>query len=198
MMIDNSNFIEFNKSRLLGQNQYVSGYILGSKEKPALGKGLRFIGDVGNYHSWYIHKDDEQRFTNRFSVYQTLRALGMDDEAEKLVNKIYENPESKLSDPSHYDYLEFFYSFVCEKLNVADTYRGSWSSNGDKMYQYKDMWNKGGVPWFHGVVCYMLMDSVFYKEVRQTKTGWRDPGKWVIENYKSGHNLFKSMIENHI
>lgn len=191
-------YVEFNKDGKLGQNQYASRYIDGRHSSPNLGNGLRFIGDTRNYHDIKIHKDDVARFEVRCLVYKTLIWNGMWEQASLLVDKVIKYGESHLGDPSHYDYLTYFYSKVCENLGVEDRYMGAFTSNGDKMYQYRDRWEKAGVPWFHATVCYLLMDSVYHHEVRDTPNGWVDPAQWVIDNYKSGHNLFRGMIENHI
>lgn len=191
----NSDFVLFNEQQQFGQTQYASRYIEGKDGRPNLGCGLRWAGDFFNYHTIRIHKDDVMRFDLRFRVYTALKELGMDDHLSNMLSKILEYGESRMSDPSHYDYLEYFYSTVCSNLCEPDVYKGNFSSSGDKMYQYRDRWERAGVPWFHGVVCYMLMDSVYPNTVRQTNAGWIDPAQWVIDNYKTGLCLYAAMIE---
>lgn len=65
----NEGYKPFNETREFGQNQYASRYITGTDGKPNLGEGLRFKGDVSDYHSLYIHQDDEEEFRKRFQAH---------------------------------------------------------------------------------------------------------------------------------
>lgn len=199
MNVDLKDYVEFNANREFGQTQYASAYIDGDISRPNLGHGLRFINNDGrSYHGWFIHKDDAERFRIRINFYKALMAYGTSSQIVEFTQVIEEHGDIRAADPSHYDYLSHFYAHICEILDVRDHYNGSFSSNGDKMSQYRDVWEKAGIPWFHGAVCYMLMDSVYTKEVRTTPNGWVDPAKWVIDNYRGGHNLSRGMIENNI
>ena len=60
----------FNEDRALGQNQYASRYIDGRHGYPNLGEGLRFRGDIGDYHDIYIHNDDYDTFRDRVRKYR--------------------------------------------------------------------------------------------------------------------------------
>ena len=59
----------FNDDRGLGQNQYASRYIEGGNGYPSLGDGLRFKGNIHDYHSIYIHVDDYDEFRRRATAY---------------------------------------------------------------------------------------------------------------------------------
>jgi len=48
------------------QAQYASRYVDGRFGCANLGKDLRFLGDVDDYHSLQIHKDDVSEFVKRF------------------------------------------------------------------------------------------------------------------------------------
>lgn len=65
-------YVEFNKNRKLGQNQYASRYVDGRLDYPNLGEGLRWkvVGDTSNYHFIKIHKDDLLTFENRVAAYR--------------------------------------------------------------------------------------------------------------------------------
>lgn len=56
---------EFNGDRALGQNQYASRYIDGRHGTPNFGEGFRFMGDLSDYHSIYIHVDDYDAFRKK-------------------------------------------------------------------------------------------------------------------------------------
>jgi hypothetical protein len=94
---------------------------------------------------------------------------------------------------SHYDWLEQHYPEICQRAGVTDYYRGGFSSNGDKIYSYRDQCEQAGIPWFHTTAMYMLMDSVYHREVRDTPGGWVSPPQWIIANYREGHCLVRFM-----
>lgn len=63
------NFGEISRSKLGRQAQYGSRFVNGSNGCPDLGEGLRFRGEVWNYHSLEIHKDDIETFVDRYHQY---------------------------------------------------------------------------------------------------------------------------------
>ena len=60
----------FNEDRSLGQNQYASRYIDGRYGYTNLGEGLRFKGDIDDYHTIYIHVDDYDEFHRRVNTHR--------------------------------------------------------------------------------------------------------------------------------
>ncbi len=63
-------FGDVSRTFLGKQCQYGSDYINGTPEKPNLGAGLRFNGDlVNNYHSIGIHPEDIEEFVYRYYGY---------------------------------------------------------------------------------------------------------------------------------
>lgn len=86
---------------------------------------------------------------------------------------------------SHYDWLQEnlgqFIKAMCLENRMS---LGIISAHGDKCYQYRDTWNKAGVPFEHGVALYFLTYlRPWSEEVRDTNTGWVKPDVWVIDNY---------------
>ena len=74
------NFGDVSRKHLNIQCQYGVRYIKGyngvvgfSADFPALGTGLRFMGDETNYHDLKIHKDDVAEFVRRFELYEKNR-----------------------------------------------------------------------------------------------------------------------------
>lgn len=68
-------WVLFNPTRSLGQNQYASRAIDGRHGYPNLGEGLRFQGDPCDYHMVRIHRDDYEEFHRRYHEYQKKRDL---------------------------------------------------------------------------------------------------------------------------
>ena len=63
-----NDFIPFGhmvRQRLNEQAQYASRYVNGRSGFPALGSGLRFLGDPADYHALCIHRDDVEEFLRR-------------------------------------------------------------------------------------------------------------------------------------
>jgi hypothetical protein len=83
--VEADEFVVFNETRSLGQNQYASRYIDGRHDYPNLGIGLRFFGDVSDYHFVKVHKDDLEEFHKRVKHYQILSREGRRDEADAYV-----------------------------------------------------------------------------------------------------------------
>lgn len=57
-------------------------------------------------------------------------------------------------------------------------------AHGDKGSQYRESWERAGVPYFHGMA--ILLAGYCYpfsKESRETDKGWVAPEQWVIDNY---------------
>lgn len=59
-------FGDMARQRLGEQCQYVSRFVDGFAGRPALGEGLRFVGDPRDYHSLVIHQDDVEEFIHRY------------------------------------------------------------------------------------------------------------------------------------
>lgn len=92
---------------------------------------------------------------------------------------------------NHYDYLEqhfeAFYFKLCEaeKLlhSIEAVNRGIIVAHGDKCYQYKAEWERGGLAFEHGTAIYLLTYIwPWSSEVRETATGWVAPATWVLQN----------------
>lgn len=72
------------------QVQYYSQYIEGFGDKPALGRGLRFINlSTGCYHDIKIHEDDAQEFCDRVSFWLNLNenCAELGEELQALAQK---------------------------------------------------------------------------------------------------------------
>jgi hypothetical protein len=118
---------------------------------------------------------------------------------------------------NHYDFLEEHLPKFFEDLNVLGGWAGSCgiiSAHGDKFSQYKSMWEKEDIHFFHGCMLMMLTYvQPFSKESREVQvfngvtgfpppftngaavvitTKWVDPYKWVIEVFNSGR--FKEFL----
>lgn len=66
-------YVEFGEvahKRLQEQTQYASRYLEGRHGYPNLGKGLRWEGDLDDYHFIRIHKDDVDEFVRRVEEYR--------------------------------------------------------------------------------------------------------------------------------
>jgi len=57
------------------QCQYVSRYLDGRHGYPNLGEGIRFQGDIADYHDLLIHKDDVATFVKRVNDYRKARGM---------------------------------------------------------------------------------------------------------------------------
>lgn len=68
------NYIKLGKvirSKLNMQCQYGSRYLnKGFKDYPYLGENIRIKGDISDYHSVLIHKDDVETFVQRVKDYK--------------------------------------------------------------------------------------------------------------------------------
>lgn len=86
---------------------------------------------------------------------------------------------------NHYDWLDIYFQAFVENCGLNDDLRGLISAHGDKCYSYRCIWEEYNIPFEHGVAIYLLTYvKPFSEQVRNTKTGWVDPYKWVIDNYK--------------
>lgn len=63
---DYINFGDFARKELSMQCQYASYYISGIAGYPKLSNGLRIEGNLWDYHSLKIHKDDAMIFKERY------------------------------------------------------------------------------------------------------------------------------------
>ena len=85
---------------------------------------------------------------------------------------------------NHYKYLEYVLPSVFKQLKM--TYPvGLIVAHGDKGYEYRECWEKNGIPFECGMVIYLLSYCHPYlKEVRETDNcGWVAPEQWVIDNW---------------
>jgi hypothetical protein len=85
----------------------------------------------------------------------------------------------------HYDYLEENLESFFLKIGIKPERfnKGIIVAHGDKCYGYEDTWEKAGLHFYHGVAIYLLTYlRPFCDEVRETKQGWVDVSKWIIEN----------------
>lgn len=84
---------------------------------------------------------------------------------------------------NHYPYLEKNFQTFLNYLNIKGEWMGFIVAHGDKCYGYKEKWERANIPFKYGVAVYLLTHIPPYSnEVRQTKSGWVDPGQWVIDN----------------
>lgn len=99
---------------------------------------------------------------------------------------------------SHYDWLAENLQDFYKKLNI-DSGNRSIIAHGDKCYGYRDKWNEANIPFPHGVAIYLLTyEKPFDKESRNTKNGWVDPWKWVIDNYKRFKPLLNEVGDEYV
>jgi hypothetical protein len=68
-MNDYVDFGDVARDMLNEQCQYISEYVDGRHGRPALGDGLRIVGDPCDYHGLKIHKDDVEEFVSRVTAY---------------------------------------------------------------------------------------------------------------------------------
>lgn len=96
---------------------------------------------------------------------------------------------------SHYDFLEEHFNTILTNMGRSDLIgsQGNFSSSGDKYYQYREAWDNRNIPFFHGAAMYHILELIYPHEARQTPAGWVAPFKWVIDNYREGHNLSQYM-----
>jgi hypothetical protein len=66
---DYINFGDFVRKECGMQCQYASFYLKGIAGYPNLSEGLRLKGDLKDYHSIMIHKDDAVIFEKRVKIY---------------------------------------------------------------------------------------------------------------------------------
>lgn len=89
---------------------------------------------------------------------------------------------------SHYDYLEFvidrFWPKVFGKTRNEMFCGCNVGAHADKCDGYKFDWNDAGIPFYHGVLLFLL---TYTKLMDRPK---HESGEWVIENYEK----FNSMI----
>lgn len=98
-------------------------------------------------------------------------------ERTRLIEELIKN--------NHYTWLDLHLEafFLHVGLNKSEV-EGIVSAHGDKCTQYREDWEKSGVPFFHGAALYLLTYCVpFTSCVRETKDGWVAPSKWVVEQY---------------
>lgn len=62
------------RGRLRQQCQYASRYIDGRHGYPNLGEGLRFQGEVSDYHTLLIHRNDVEPFIKRVEQWKAASA----------------------------------------------------------------------------------------------------------------------------
>jgi hypothetical protein len=89
---------------------------------------------------------------------------------------------------NHYDYCDKTLANFWDALGInyhnKFSPEGITTAHGDKCYSYKDIWEKNGISFNHGVAIYLLSYIKPYStEVRETSNGWVDPCEWVINNY---------------
>lgn len=85
---------------------------------------------------------------------------------------------------SHYEYLEKNFFVISSALGInAMQYNGMIVAHGDKADSFRTTFEDAGIHFYKGVAIYLLTYIKPYSdECRQTKNGWVDPGKWVIQN----------------
>lgn len=96
---------------------------------------------------------------------------------------------------SHFAFLERHFDTILTRMIKVEhiSRHGSFVSSGDKYRQYRDVWEKANIPYFHGAAMYHILELIFPDEARNTVHGWVDPFQWVIDNYRGGHNLSQYM-----
>ena len=102
---------------------------------------------------------------------------------------------------SHYHWLEENLPVFLERLNIDfnSICPGIISAHGDKGYSYRNVWNKHGIPFEHGMAIYLLSYlSPFSETVRDTKTGWVVPCLWVLEKHSELAHLLPKPANNEL
>lgn len=72
VMAVDEDFLDFGnivRTHLGKQAQYGVRFVDGSDGYPKLGEGLRFQGDLLDYHTLAIHRNDVQTFLDRYQSY---------------------------------------------------------------------------------------------------------------------------------
>lgn len=96
----------------------------------------------------------------------------------------------------HYQFIERVGKYVSTKWGHPENPALYLTAHGDKCRQYKELWEKNGVPFNHGAYVYLLSHMAAYsKNVRQTERGWVDPGEWVIIYYQNNPG-FVELVSN--
>ncbi len=99
------------------------------------------------------------------------------------------------NEESHFAFLDRHFDTILTRMGKEEyiSCTGNFVSSGDKYRQYFMLWEHNNVPYFHGAAMYHILELIFPDEARHTTNGWVDPWRWVIENYRSGHNLSQYM-----
>jgi hypothetical protein len=85
---------------------------------------------------------------------------------------------------NHYDWLDEHLDKFFVALDL-EPQPGIIAAHGDKCSQYRDTWEKAGIPFEHGAAIYLLSYvSPFSQEVRNTDKKWVTPCDWVVDNYE--------------
>ena len=83
---------------------------------------------------------------------------------------------------NHYNWLDKNLSTFYERLGIPYN-SGVITAHGDKVYGYKDRFDKVNLHFYHGVAIYLITyERPFNKEVRETDHGWVAPIDWILEN----------------
>ncbi len=89
---------------------------------------------------------------------------------------------------NHYTYLDrHLLTFLANiGLEEGHMHSGLITAHGDKASCFQHDWEKGGVPFEHGVAIFFLWWSRRY---RPEVPNHLDLRQWVVENYTTGHRF---------
>jgi len=109
------------------------------------------------------------------------------DVVTQRVHYFMRNLKKKMRYQNHYDYLDKNLKEFFKKCGLSNfdqsCYKGIISAHGDKAYGYRDIFEKNGINFYHGVAIYLLTYcNPYAKEVRDTKDGWVPVEDWIVKN----------------
>lgn len=103
---------------------------------------------------------------------------------------------------NHYKWLDKHLPKIFKDLGLEKELKNSpgiVSAHGDKCYSYKWDWDEAGIKFPHGVAMYLLTYVRPYcDDVGETKNGWVDVNKWVIDNKDKFIPNFPPVDENDV
>lgn len=99
---DYISFGDFCRGEMGMQSQYGMYLFEGLCNNPALGYYLRIKGNMDSYHSVQIHKDDAQKFKERYKAYRDDKL----DECEKCTYVVHPAPNCLACIACRHDYFQ--------------------------------------------------------------------------------------------
>lgn len=93
----------------------------------------------------------------------------------------------------HYKYIEKHGKVFSDALGIDDVNK-SVVAEGDKCRQYRNTWDKAGVPFGIGSMIYIASKERKYVDtVRQTDNGWVDVCQWVIDKFNTDPEIIAAV-----